>query len=276
MEFFRYLIQRLAEAGVPEVRVYGGGGGTITTEEIEALARCRGRADLQPRRRSSLGLEGMIGSIVDECLEARRAAETDPAGGPARAWPASSRESRAARDGSPDPLLRGSRGESQGRRLRPCARRSQGHAPGSRRRWWDSPGTGGAGKSSVVDELVRRLRRDAPEIRIALLLVDPTRRRSGGALLGDRIRMNAIGGPEVFVRSMATRRANLSLAAAVGRRLARAAFGGLRSRLPRDGRDRPERLRDRRPGGLLALRDDARIRCALRSSRRSTCSTSPI
>jgi methylmalonyl-CoA mutase len=77
-------------------------------------------------------------------------------------------------------------------------------------------GTGGAGKSSVVDELVRRLRRDAPGLRIALLLVDPTRRRSGGALLGDRIRMNAIGGPEVFVRSMATRRANLSLAAAVG------------------------------------------------------------
>jgi len=77
-------------------------------------------------------------------------------------------------------------------------------------------GTGGAGKSSVVDELVRRLRRDAPDLRIALLLVDPTRRRSGGALLGDRIRMNAIGGESVFVRSMATRRANLSLAAAVG------------------------------------------------------------
>ena len=77
-------------------------------------------------------------------------------------------------------------------------------------------GTGGAGKSSVVDELVRRLRRDAPGIRIALLLVDPTRRRSGGALLGDRIRMNAIGGASVFVRSMATRRANFSLGAAVG------------------------------------------------------------
>ena len=72
----------------------------------------------------------------------------------------------------------------------------------------------------MVDEIVLRLRRDAPALRIALLLVDPTRRRSGGALLGDRIRMNAIGGREVFVRSMATRRAHLSLSAAVGDALA--------------------------------------------------------
>src|SRR5690606_15526840 len=76
-------------------------------------------------------------------------------------------------------------------------------------------GTGGAGKSSVVDEIVRRLRRDRPALTIGCLLVDPTRRRSGGALLGDRIRMNAIGAPGIYVRSLATRRAHLALSQAV-------------------------------------------------------------
>ena len=76
-------------------------------------------------------------------------------------------------------------------------------------------GTGGAGKSSVVDELVRRLRRDAPDATIGLLLVDPSRRRTGGALLGDRIRMNAIHAPTIYVRSLATRRAHRSLSAAI-------------------------------------------------------------
>jgi methylmalonyl-CoA mutase len=77
-------------------------------------------------------------------------------------------------------------------------------------------GTGGAGKSSVVDELVLRLRRERPDASVALLLVDPTRRRTGGALLGDRIRMNAIHGPRIFVRSLATRRAHLALSRTVG------------------------------------------------------------
>jgi methylmalonyl-CoA mutase len=76
-------------------------------------------------------------------------------------------------------------------------------------------GTGGAGKSSVVDEIVRRMRRTHPGMTFGCLLVDPTRRRSGGALLGDRIRMNAIHGAGVFVRSLATRQANLALSAAV-------------------------------------------------------------
>jgi methylmalonyl-CoA mutase len=76
-------------------------------------------------------------------------------------------------------------------------------------------GTGGAGKSSVVDEIVRRFRSDFPEITIGILLVDPTRRRSQGALLGDRIRLNTINDPHIYVRSMATRRANVALSAAI-------------------------------------------------------------
>ena len=160
-----------------------------------------------------MGLVGMIGSIVEECLEARRASEADPMIG---------LEEVAARLGKSSPLDVGrmlSFFENYGERRKEEAahlRAAIGDSGAARAPVIGFTGTGGAGKSSVVDELVRRLRRDAPELRIALLLVDPTRRRSGGALLGDRIRMNAIGGESIFVRSMATRRANLSLSAAVG------------------------------------------------------------
>src|SRR5690606_18385065 len=76
-------------------------------------------------------------------------------------------------------------------------------------------GTGGSGKSSLVDELIRRLLLEFPELTVAVLSVDPTRRRSGGALLGDRIRMNTLPHPHVFMRSLATRRPNLALSPAV-------------------------------------------------------------
>ena len=213
MEFFEYLVRRLAEVGVPHVRVYGGGGGTITPDEIEALQKAGVARIFSPEDGRTMGLAGMIGSIVDECLEARRAIEADPAAGlmDAVARIADSDAHDVAR------LISFFENHADTHKEEAIALR-QAIAEGSSRR---APvigftGTGGAGKSSVVDELVMRLRRDAPSMKIALLLVDPTRRRSGGALLGDRIRMNAIGGRQIFVRSMATRRANLSLAAAVG------------------------------------------------------------
>ncbi len=213
MEYFEYLLQRLAEVGRPEVRVYGGGGGTITPEEIAALHRSGVAKIFSPEDGRVLGLEGMIRTIIEECLEARRARDADPAAGlvelAGRIDPSAPRE--IAR------LI--SFFENHAETHKETASELRAAIAGSRSE--RAPvigftGTGGAGKSSVVDELVMRIRRDAPELRIALLLVDPTRRRSGGALLGDRIRMNAIGGPQVFVRSMATRRANRSLASAVG------------------------------------------------------------
>lgn len=213
MEFFTYLVQRLAEAGLPHVRVYGGGGGTITPREIEALHALGVARVFSPEDGRVLGLEGMIATIVDECLEARRAREAEAGAGLGeiaerieRATPLEiSRligffESHAERHKAEAEALREAILAAP-RRPAPVV---------------GFTGTGGAGKSSVVDELVMRLRRDAPGLRIGLLLVDPSRRRSGGALLGDRIRMNAIGGPEVYVRSMATRRAHRSLSAAVG------------------------------------------------------------
>ncbi len=213
MEYFEFLVRRLAEAGVPHVRVYGGGGGTITPDEIERLQRLGVARIFSPEDGRTMGLAGMIGRIVDECLEARRAVEADPATGLMEAV-------ERLGEGHPLDVARliqffenhADSHKQEAIRLRKALdERSPASAPVV-----GFTGTGGAGKSSVVDELVMRLRRDAPRLRIALLLVDPTRRRSGGALLGDRIRMNAIRGAQVFVRSMATRRANLSLPAAVG------------------------------------------------------------
>ena len=203
MEFFRYLVQRLRERGAGHVRVYGGGGGTIVPAEIEALHAAGVARIFSPADGRKLGLEGMIGVIIEECRAARasqppqvEAAQLSPENplevarmitrleraGPQGAQPL--RAALAARAGQARPLVLG------------------------------VTGTGGAGKSCLVDELLRRFRAAHPGLRIGLLLVDPTRRRSGGALLGDRIRLNAALGPEIFVRSLATRSANRTLSAA--------------------------------------------------------------
>ena len=217
MEFFSYLVRRLAEAGMTHVRVYGGGGGTITPEEIEILHRGGVAHLFSPADGRTLGLDGMIDRIVQECVAARRARDVDPAQGlleiAAHLTPERPRDVAELIRFFED-HAESHKDDAEALRLT-LADRTARRAPVV-----GFTGTGGAGKSSVVDEIVLRLRRDAPELRIALLLVDPTRRRSGGALLGDRIRMNAISGPRVFVRSMATRRAHLSLSAAVGDALA--------------------------------------------------------
>ncbi len=205
MEFFSYLVERLAELGAGHVRVYGGGGGTITGEEAEALHR-RGVARIfGPAEGRALGLVGMIRSLLDECRAARSSrSDLDLA----RLSPDAPSEvarwiSRLEAAGEGDPSAERWRSALAARR------------PGAPAPVVGFTGTGGAGKSSVVDELVLRWRRARPEASLALLLVDPTRRRTGGALLGDRIRMNSIHGPRVFVRSLATRRAHRALSRTV-------------------------------------------------------------
>ncbi|MDJ0852518.1 MAG: methylmalonyl-CoA mutase family protein [Myxococcota bacterium] len=205
-EFFRYLVAKLREAGADHIRVYGGGGGTITpTEarelEAEGVARIFG-----PEEGRELGLEGMIGLIIEECARAPRPGLGDA---PERLAPAAPGavtrliswfEERSEHGGA----------EVEAMRQRIAGRRKRAPAPVV-----GFTGTGGAGKSSVVDELVRRCRLDRPDLAVGLVLVDPTRRRSGGALLGDRIRMNAVTGAGVFARSLATRQAHLALSRAV-------------------------------------------------------------
>ncbi len=206
VEFFRYLLDRLRESGAGHVRVYGGGGGTIVPEEAAELHAYGVARIFRPEDGRELGLDGMIRTILEECAadsprpvagDVERLSPEDP-GAVARliSW----LEVEAANDGAAVRALRAKLDARRGRRLAPVV---------------GFTGTGGSGKSSLVDELVRRLRLHAPGLAVGLLLVDPTRRRSGGALLGDRLRMNAIHGPRLFARSLATRRAHLALSEAV-------------------------------------------------------------
>jgi len=204
VEFFRYLIDLLRKLGAGQTRVYGGGGGTITPEEIEALEAYGVARIFSPEAGRALGLEGMIRQILDECREIPRLASDEEIARISPDAPAA-----VARTITLFENAGVAGGEAERTRLR--ARVEALDRASMRAPVVGFTGTGGAGKSSVVDELIRRFRFDFPAARIACLLVDPTRRRSGGALLGDRIRMNAIHGDGIFVRSLATRRAHLAL-----------------------------------------------------------------
>jgi methylmalonyl-CoA mutase len=195
VEYFTYLVESLTAAGAGHVRVYGGGGGVIVADEIALLAE-RGVRVFSPEDGQRLGLDGMIDVLVRECDVDLAAASPDPAAVLAGDTPALARALTVLESGR-DPDL--------ARELRQAAARRTAPVLGI-------TGTGGSGKSSLTDELVRRLRRDSQDkLRIAVLAVDPTRRRGGGALLGDRIRMTSLEPDVVYFRSLATRRAGLPL-----------------------------------------------------------------
>ncbi|WP_030167720.1 fused isobutyryl-CoA mutase/GTPase IcmF [Spirillospora albida] len=193
VEYFEYLARSLKEAGAEHVRVFGGGGGVIVHEEIARLAG-EGVRIFSPEDGQRLGLPGMINELVREC-------DVDLADEPA--------DVRAVLAGERRALARAITCLQAGR-LAEADRAALADAAAARTvPVLGITGTGGSGKSSLTDELVRRLRtdqRDGP--RVAVLAVDPTRRRGGGALLGDRIRMNALDGDRVFFRSLATRGAH--------------------------------------------------------------------
>jgi methylmalonyl-CoA mutase len=200
LEYFTYLTEQLAARGAGHVRVFGGGGGVIVPEEIAALSAIGVRI-YSPEDGQRLGLPGMINELVAAC-------DVDLADSPV--------DLDALRSGSQAALARAITVLESGRR--PELATAVRDAAGSR----SVPvlgitGTGGSGKSSLTDELVRRLRRDAQDkVRIAIVAVDPTRRRGGGALLGDRIRMNALDPDVVFFRSLATREAGRVVPASLG------------------------------------------------------------
>nr|WP_062984430.1 fused isobutyryl-CoA mutase/GTPase IcmF [Nocardia salmonicida] len=190
IEFFEYLAQALREAGADDVRIFGGGGGVIVAEEIERLA-ASGVRIFSPEDGQRLGLPGMINELIRLC-------DVDPA----RTAP----DLAALYTGDRNALARTITCLQQGA-LSDADRAAIVAAAATRRvPVLGITGTGGSGKSSLTDELVRRLRTDQQDkLRIAVLAVDPTRRRAGGALLGDRIRMNALDGDHVYFRSLATR-----------------------------------------------------------------------
>ncbi|GAB1513004.1 fused isobutyryl-CoA mutase/GTPase IcmF [Actinophytocola sp. KF-1] len=198
VEYFSYLVELLDEHGAGHIKVYGGGGGVIVPEEI-ALLHERGVARIfSPEDGQRLGLARMINTMIEAC-------DHDLADRPEPAV-------EAIVAGGHDVLAHTITAIEAGRlsddtlaALRDAAAKRQVPVLGI-------TGTGGSGKSSLTDELVRRFRVDQQDkLRIAVLAVDPTRRRGGGALLGDRIRMNSLGGvggddgAQIYFRSMATR-----------------------------------------------------------------------
>ncbi|MGZ6792069.1 MAG: cobalamin-dependent protein [Mycobacteriales bacterium] len=187
VEYFSYLVERLAEVGAGHVQVFGGGGGVIVPEEI-ALLKSRGVTIFAPEDGQRLGLAGMINTLVAAC-------DVDLAAQP----PAVD----AVLSGDTAALARAITVLELGRspELAAAVRDAARPVP-----VLGITGTGGSGKSSLTDELVRRFRLDQEDkLRIAVLAIDPTRRKGGGALLGDRIRMNSLSGSHVYFRSLATR-----------------------------------------------------------------------
>ncbi|MGX1806607.1 fused isobutyryl-CoA mutase/GTPase IcmF [Nocardia sp. NPDC055321] len=190
VEYFEYLATALREAGAGHVRVFGGGGGVIIPEEIERL-RAAGVTIFSPEDGQRLGLPGMINQLIREC-------DTDLARTPAPIEAVLGGD-RAALARTLTCLQQDTLGSAERADLAAAAAARRVPVLGI-------TGTGGSGKSSLTDELVRRLRTDQQDkLKVAVLAVDPTRRRGGGALLGDRIRMNALDPERVFFRSLATR-----------------------------------------------------------------------
>lgn len=199
MEFFTYMYDLLRERGAGHIKIFGGGGGTILPSEIQQLHRYGIARIYHPDDGRAMGLQGMINDVLQKCdflppityngdlLSFVRAGDTLAVAQaitlveeyPEQA-PSFLEALRPAIPARPIPVL-------------------------------GITGTGGSGKSSLTDELVRRFLTDFPDKRVAILSVDPSKRRTGGALLGDRIRINMASHPHVYMRSFATREANVAL-----------------------------------------------------------------
>jgi len=198
-EFFRFMIDQLRERGAGHIQIFAGGGGTITLEEIKELEDYGINRIYHPDDGMGMGLVEMIEDVVQRAADHRIA-------------PVMPKELR--KDNASDvaqiltALEAGLFGEAQLKMKRHEWAGAATQAPVI-----GITGTGGAGKSSVTDELLNRMLTSFPEKRIAILAVDPTRRRTGGALLGDRIRMNSLRSERIYMRSMATRRQHLSTSA---------------------------------------------------------------
>lgn len=192
IEFFKYIFDLLKEKDCGHIKIFGGGGGTILPTEIEELQAYGITRIYSPDDGRHLGLEGMIEDVIRQCdfetvretSDVKIADELKPSD-----WKQIAQLITLAENGKETPL-----------------KKRAGNAP-----VLGITGTGGAGKSSVTDEIVRRFLKTFPEKTIAVISVDPSKKKTGGALLGDRIRMNAISNPRAYMRSMATRESDKAL-----------------------------------------------------------------
>ena len=198
IEYFKFMSDLLKEKGAPQIKIFGGGGGTILPSEIKELMDYGITKIYHPDDGRKLGLQGMINDLIKQCdfaLGDKLTNEFSEVKN--QVIPAIARVISAA-ENFPALYL------NEIKEIKKIAKDSKIPVLGI-------TGTGGAGKSSLVDELVRRFLHDFLDKKIAVVSVDPSKRKTGGALLGDRIRMNSINSNRVYMRSLATRQSNLAL-----------------------------------------------------------------
>lgn len=203
MEYFKYMFDLLHERGAGHIKIFGGGGGVILPQEIKALTDYGITRIFSPDDGRAMGLQGMINDLVksSDFATVEKISEKDT-------------DTLSA--GTPLIIARMiSAAENCYDLNKNIFEKVKVKAENSTTPVLGITGTGGAGKSSIVDEIVRRFLLDFKDKTIGIISVDPSRRRTGGALLGDRIRMNAINDPRVYMRSLATRQSNLALSAHV-------------------------------------------------------------
>jgi len=198
MEYFKYMFDLLKEQGCSHIKIFGGGGGVILPKEIEELEAYGITRIYSPDDGRQMGLQGMINDVVEQAdFPTGKDISVDKLQIMERDYHAIAQLISAA--------------ENHHAGVKNLLNELKEGCADSTTPIVGITGTGGAGKSSLVDELVRRFLSDFPEKTLAIISVDPSKRKSGGALLGDRIRMNAINTPRVYMRSLATRQANLAL-----------------------------------------------------------------
>jgi methylmalonyl-CoA mutase len=202
-EYFAYMVDMLRARDAGHIRIIVGGGGTIAPHEIEALERYGVEKIYTPEDGRRLGLDGMIEDVFERVRRVQRPPYAFGPLNPRHPQQLARALSRLESARSIDPEV-----DPEVETIRRAIARGRHRAPVI-----GITGTGGAGKSSLNDELLQRFVRHFPERQIAVVAMDPTRRRSGGALLGDRIRMNALAAGTLFMRSLATRRRNRATSA---------------------------------------------------------------
>lgn len=201
-EYFKYMYDLLKEKGADHIKIFGGGGGVILPEEIKDLMDYGITRIYSPDDGRAMGLQGMINDLI----ERSDTSSLTPEGG------TTSDIMKKVEEKDVNTIARLiSLAENNPDKFHEVFSSPPSGGLGKTGVVLGITGTGGAGKSSLVDELVRRFLMDFPEKTIGLISVDPSKRKTGGALLGDRIRMNAINNPRVYMRSLATRQSNLAL-----------------------------------------------------------------